>query len=266
MDPLVPAGSRASADTADTADTADPEKQYHPGQPRSLAGIAVRAFCLGGAFAAGTASALAIAVYTSSPLWRLPFLLAALSASHFLEFWTQARYNTRVASTTLFLLTGNGPGYFVAHGAAALECVLAGDALPPGLSFRAWLPRAAGDLLALSGLLAVAAGQVVRSVAMAQAGRSFNHVLQEMRKPDHVLVTAGLYGWVRHPSYFGYYWWAIGTQLVLGNSVCLVAFFVTLHVYYRNRIPREEKYLTEFFGTKYADYRRDVGTGIPFVR
>lgn len=259
MKPLDPEGSQASIEIAKS------DKQYLPGQSRSLSGIAVRAFCLGSAFTVGVIAALTIAIYTSSSLWRLPFFLATLSTFHFLEFWTQARYNTRVATMESFIFFGNGSRYFVAHTAAAVECLLSSDLFFQGLSFRSWLPYPLSGLLTLFGLFIVFASQIVRSVAMAQAGPSFNHAVQETRKTDHVLVTSGLYSRVRHPSYFGYYWWVIGIQLALGNSVCLVAFFVVLHMFYSERIPREEKSLVEFFGTKYVDYRRKVGTGIPFV-
>lgn len=228
----------------------------------------MRAFCLGIALAASVISTCAILLFTTSPLWRLPFLLATLSTFHFLEFWTQARYNPHVATTTLFLLTSNGPAYYIAHVAAAIECLLLSHTtLLSSLGLRSWFPGLLGHTLFVRvGLVMVVGGQTLRSVAMAQAGRSFNHVVQKTRKSDHVLVTTGLYGYFRHPSYFGFYWWAVGTQLVMGNTGCLVAYLVVLDQFYAERIPREESFLEDFFGEEYIDYRTKVGTGIPFVR
>lgn len=33
------------------------------------------------------------------------------------------------------------------------------------------------------------------------------------KRPGHELVTSGIYSWSRHPSYAGFFWWAVGTQV-----------------------------------------------------
>jgi Isoprenylcysteine carboxyl methyltransferase (ICMT) family len=39
---------------------------------------------------------------------------------------------------------------------------------------------------------------------------------------------------LRHPSYFGFYWWAVGTQVLLGNPFSTVMFAGVLwHFFYR---------------------------------
>ncbi len=81
------------------------DKQYLPGQLKSLAGIATRAFFLGFALSSSLISAFYLVLFTGSPLWRLPSFLAALSLFHFLEFWTTAQYNTRSAQISSFLLS-----------------------------------------------------------------------------------------------------------------------------------------------------------------
>lgn len=115
------------------------------------------------------------------------------------------------------------------------------------------------------GVAILLVGQLVRSVAMVQAGKSFNHHIQETKKATHVLVTTGLYGSLRHPSYFGFYWWVLGIQLAMGNVLCFLTYVVVLYRYYSNRIPYEESFLLKFFGDEYVDYRNKVGTKIPFV-
>jgi protein-S-isoprenylcysteine O-methyltransferase len=85
----------------------------------------------------------------------------------------------------------------------------------------------------------VAVGQTVRTAAMVQAGESFNHMVQTRRRDTHKLVTGGIYGWLRHPSYFGFYWWGVGGQLVLGNWVSLAAYTVVLWLFFINRIKSE---------------------------
>ncbi|KAJ4393687.1 farnesyl cysteine-carboxyl methyltransferase [Gnomoniopsis smithogilvyi] len=242
----------------------DPEKAYLPGEARSLSGIATRAFSLGFAQAIGISSTFAILLLTSSPLWRLPFLLSTLSLFHFLEFWTQARYNTREAGTMHFLLSANGVGYAGAHAASLVECLFT-NMLLPSHSLHAWIGPSSNIVLTLLGVATVVMGQTVRSVAMVQAGKSFNHHVQETKKASHVLVTTGLYGTFRHPSYFGFFWWVLGIQLVMGNVFCLLVYVLVLHRYYSNRIAYEESFLVKFFGNEYVDYRKRVGTKIPFV-
>lgn len=165
-----------------------------------------------------------------------------------------------------FLLSANGIAYTGAHAASALECLLTNTILP-SLSLRS--VSTAGPsvsiVLTLVGLAVVLVGQTVRSVAMVQAGKSFNHHVQETKKASHVLVTSGLYSSLRHPSYFGFYWWVLGIQLVMGNFFCFLAYVVVLYRYYSHRIPYEESFLVKFFGDEYVDYRKKVGTKIPFV-
>ena len=56
-------------------------------------------------------------------------------------------------------------------------------------------------------------GEVIRKAAMLEAGRNFNHIVQSEKRADHQLVTSGVYGWCRHPSYAGWFIWSVGTQV-----------------------------------------------------
>lgn len=243
-----------------TSTTTDPSP-YARHQPKSLSGIAIRSFCLGITLTLGLISTLALLAFTPSPLWRLPFFLAALSTFHFLEFWTTAAYNTPAADVKSFLLTANWPAYAIAHSAAAVECLVTNTLFPD----RAWAPLHSGSVLLLLGLLAVVVGQVVRSAAMVKAGQSFNHIVQQERADRHVLVTDGVYAVFRHPSYFGFFWWALGTQVVMGNVVCFWLYAVVLWRFFAGRVRVEEEFLVKFFGEDYVAYRKRVGTKIPGI-
>jgi len=214
-----------------TAPTLDPSNL--PQAPKSLSGISLRAFLLG--LTLGTSLLLTIHLLssTTSPLWRIPFFLSTLSLFHFLEYWTTATYNTRFASISAFLLSQNGSAYNVAHTAAVLECLLA-HLLFPDVSWLGFSRRQPA-LIAL-GLAMIVVGQATRTVAMAQAGSNFNHTLQMKRDAAHELVTGGIYGWLRHPSYFGFFWWGLGTQVVLGNGLCLVGYTAVLWKFFSARI------------------------------
>ena len=122
---------------------------------------------------------------------------------------------------------------------------------------------------------------------MIHAGSNFNHLIQSKKKQGHVLVTGGIYKHLRHPSYFGFFWWGLGTQVVLGNTVCLVGYGVVLWRFFRRRIEsmlipfrglrrdllltggrsctEEETLLIGFFGIDYVRYRDRTRVGIPFI-
>jgi protein-S-isoprenylcysteine O-methyltransferase len=268
---MKPSSSSDSAPPAYEDDDNDIDNilLHLPHQPKSLAGIATRSFGLGIALCAGATATVTILLCTTSPLWRLPFFLTALALFHFLEFWTTAAYNTRAAEISSFLLTANWPGYAVAHSVAALECLATHLLWPSSNNTRWTTPLGLGlglsPAVTAAGFALVVLGQTVRSMAMIHAGQSFNHQVQYQRRAGHVLVTDGVYGVLRHPSYFGFFWWALGTQLVMGNVVSLVGYAVVLWKFFSGRIKHEEAYLVSFFGGSYVDYRKRVPTRIPFV-
>lgn len=60
--------------------------------------------------------------------------------------------------------------------------------------------------------------------------------------------------WSRHPSYVGFFYWAIATQLVLGNVVSTLAFAVVLGRFFSARIRGK------FATSKAADSQTRRGT------
>ncbi|KAH7162349.1 Isoprenylcysteine carboxyl methyltransferase family-domain-containing protein [Dactylonectria estremocensis] len=236
-------------------------KPFFSGQPKSLSGIALRAFCLGIALATSGIAMLGILVFTSSPIWRVPFFLFALSIFHFLEFWCTAERNTLVAKIDSFLLTANWPSYAIAHSAAFLECGVVSVFFPN----RRWAPFGLSPWILALGLFLTVIGQIVRSVAMFQAGASFNHMVQTRKADSHRLVKTGIYAVFRHPSYFGFFYWGLGSQLVLGNVICFVGYTAVLWLFFSRRIRHEEAKLIEFFKDDYVQYRKNVGTKMPLI-
>uniref|UniRef100_A0A1I7X2N9 Protein-S-isoprenylcysteine O-methyltransferase n=1 Tax=Heterorhabditis bacteriophora TaxID=37862 RepID=A0A1I7X2N9_HETBA len=51
-------------------------------------------------------------------------------------------------------------------------------------------------------------GEILRKTAMVHAGNGFTHKLALSKRPDHRLVTSGIYSYMRHPGYAGesFYW------------------------------------------------------------
>lgn len=127
-----------------------------------------------------------------------------------------------------------------------------------------WSQRSAGAVPLLqtattaTGCLLVAAGEALRKAAMLTAARAFTHDLALKKEPTHGLVTCGVYSLLRHPGYAGFALWAVGTQLVLRNPLCAVAFAVAVARFMRARVEAEEALLVAFFGEEYERYARRV--------
>jgi len=181
--------------------------------------------------------------------------VASWSAFHWGEFAVTAGWNREKVSVDSFLLN-NGRMYHMANGLALLEYLLV-------LYFRPSLKSF--PYVSSIGIVTVFLGQFLRSGAMIKAASNFSHAIAFRKNPGHHLVTEGIYAWSRHPSYAGFFYWALGTQLVLQNPLSFCVYFVLLMRFFSSRIKAEERGLISFFGDDYVSYRNKVGTGIPFI-
>ena len=116
------------------------------------------------------------------------------------------------------------------------------------------------------GLALCLGGEALRKSAMITATSNFNHYIQHVRRQDHVLVTHGVYALCRHPSYVGWFYWSVGTQLLLGNPICAIGYLAASWSFFHGRVLEEEVTLLNFFGEQYSDYQRRVPSGLPFIR
>lgn len=182
----------------------------------------------------------------------LGIYMIAMGTFHLLEFMVTAQCNKDKVNMSSFLLT-NGIGYILAHVVACSE-----------LFYRFAYKNEHNKVVSAIALTFVLGGQIVRTLAMIQAAESFNHFVQVNKRPEHQLVKTGVYGIIRHPSYFGYYFWAIGTQLLVRNWLTFSVFAVALVIYFRQRVGPEEAALVRFFGQDYRNYRKNVWSGIFF--
>lgn len=209
-----------------------------PAGSRSLTSIAMQSFWLGFTFSFCLLATTYMTTMNPHPMWRLPAFFACLSLFHFLEFYITARYNLPAVRASSFLLFNNGRAYNVAHTLAATEILLSTYVLP--LVYRNFLFYR--PYTVLLGVFLVFLGQITRSVAMSQAGTNFNHTPAQTHREGHELVTSGVYRWLRHPSYFGFFWWALGTQVLIGNKVCLIGYTLALWKFFHGRIAGKYLY------------------------
>lgn len=86
------------------------------------------------------------------------------------------------------------------------------------------------SLVSYLGLTLCVGGEVLRKLAMFTARQNFNHVIQSTKADGHKLVTHGAYGYSRHPSYVGWFYWSIGTQVETTNRLEQEIFFFQTHI------------------------------------
>jgi len=80
-----------------------------------------------------------------------------------------------------------------------------------------------------------------------------------------VLIEAGPYRYVRHPSYSGALLTLLGFGFALGNWAGLVAAVFCLGAAHSYRIPIEEAALTAALGDPYKEYVRRTWRLVPFL-
>ncbi|KAI1231473.1 hypothetical protein IHE44_0007924 [Lamprotornis superbus] len=237
--------------------------------PRPLYKIAVRACFLGFAFGCG------LLLSAGRSAWRhFGWYMCSLSLFHYSEYLVTAINNPRSLSLDSFLLNHSFE-YNLAALSSWVEFTLEklffpGRLLCPSLTLPSytWLVWELKQITWLStvGLLMVIFGDCLRKAAMLTAGSNFNHIVQNEKSDTHTLVTSGVYGWFRHPSYVGWFYWSIGTQVLLCNPICMVGYALASWRFFRERIEEEEITLIHFFGEEYLEYKRKVPSGLPFIK
>lgn len=119
-----------------------------------------------------------------------------------------------------------------------------------------------GDTLRWIGVVLFAAGGVLRLWPVYVLGRRFSGLVAI--QSGHELVTSGIYGIIRHPSYLGLLIGSLGWALTFrsGVGVLLVALMIVPIV---ARIRAEEALLHSHFGEAYDAYCRRTSRLIPGV-
>jgi protein-S-isoprenylcysteine O-methyltransferase Ste14 len=119
-----------------------------------------------------------------------------------------------------------------------------------------------GDSLRWFGVILYAAGGILRIWPVFVLGRRFSGLVAI--QSGHSLVTTGIYGIIRHPSYLGALVFMLGGALVFrsGLGILLAAILLVPLV---ARIASEEKLLQSQFGAEYDAYRARTWRLVPFV-
>ena len=129
--------------------------------------------------------------------------VAIISVFHLSEFLAISFTNPSVATSDTFIIN-HSSAYTLAAALSWLEFSIERKCFP-GFKQHLWI--------SLLGLLLCALGEVLRKTAIYTAQHNFNHVVQSQKAKDHKLITHGVYKICRHPSYVGWFYWSIGTQV-----------------------------------------------------
>src|SRR4029453_3107047 len=117
-----------------------------------------------------------------------------------------------------------------------------------------------GDVIRWLGVALFAAGGARRIWPVFVLGRRFSGLVAI--QPGHTLVTSGVYGVIRHPSYLGLLVTSLGWALAFrsGVGVLLTALLVPTLL---ARIRAEERLLRTQFGSEYDAYCRRTWRLVP---
>jgi protein-S-isoprenylcysteine O-methyltransferase len=188
-------------------------------------------------------------------LGQLLGLLVILFFYHVSEYFIHKRLHPDKTDLTSFLIT---PEYLAAFSLGYIEYAIERYFLPFKSNSHSpfiWI-----------GVFAIVVGLYLRFAAILTAGKAFTHLVEFEARDDHKLVTNGVYRYIRHPGYFGFFVFALGTQTMLQNPLTIVVFAVVLWRFFSRRIWREERALIEMFGQDYQTYRARTPTWIPFIK
>jgi protein-S-isoprenylcysteine O-methyltransferase Ste14 len=119
------------------------------------------------------------------------------------------------------------------------------------------LPKAARWL----GVIILFTGNGVFYAAHSALGRNWSGTL-DIRE-NHTLITRGIYQYIRHPMYLGFFLLAIGIFLSSANWLLGFATLGFSTFLYIRRIDDEEKMMLETFGEAYKQYSQRTGRLLP---
>jgi len=198
---------------------------------------------------------LALIIFTKTKYYQILCYLITLTIYHYTEFFSEVLFHFQDLQKDAFLIYEN-KRWVISTLSSFAESIL-------GVYFFYEYKNI--KILFILGLIMTVIGQYFRIAALFTGKSNFTHKIQLKKRKNHVLVKYGIYSICRHPSYFGFFIWSVGIEIMCVNPICTIAFAYILFQFFKARIELEEEYLIKFFGMEYIKYRRQVGILIPFI-
>jgi protein-S-isoprenylcysteine O-methyltransferase Ste14 len=143
---------------------------------------------------------------------------------------------------------------------AALSLIGMLAAFLPAFTDRKEIWTLDGDAIRWLGVVLFAAGGALRLWPVVVLGNRFSGLVAI--QPGHTLVTSGIYGVIRHPSYLGLLVNSLGWVLAFRSGVGLLITALIIPPLLA-RIRAEERLLRTQFGAEYDAYRARTSRLIP---
>ena len=193
--------------------------------------------------------------FTNSIYYPLYLYFITLCIYHYTEFFSVLLYHFEKLSCEYFLID-QSLSWIIATIISFIETILETYYFNKYKKIKIFF---------IIGLIMTIIGQIFRIGGIYTGKKNFTHKISYEKKKEHKLVKNGVFALTRHPSYFGFYLWSIGIEIMCCNPICFIGFTFILFYFFKNRILLEEKLLIQFFGEEYLEYKKKVGILIPFI-
>ena len=198
---------------------------------------------------------ISMTFFTSSKYYPLYIYFITLCIYHYTEYFSVLLYHFEKLNYEYFLID-QSIGWVIATLVSFLETFL-------GIYYFDKYKKI--KIFFIIGFIMMVFGQFMRIGALYTGKKNFTHRIQFDKVEGHKLITHGVFAISRHPSYFGFYLWSLGIEIMCCNPLCSIAFAVVLFQFFKKRILIEEQTLIQFFGEEYLEYKAKVGILIPFI-
>jgi protein-S-isoprenylcysteine O-methyltransferase Ste14 len=118
------------------------------------------------------------------------------------------------------------------------------------------------NFVGIIGLSISVIGGVIACTSRYILGKNWSLSIQ--RKENHQLIQNGIYKIVRHPIYTGLLLLFIGNAIIVGDYRAIIAVFIVFISLWL-KLKKEEKLLSEAFGTEYMKYKNKTKAIIPYL-
>lgn len=193
--------------------------------------------------------------FTNSIYYPLYLYFITLCIYHYTEFFSVLLYHFKKLNCEYFLIN-QSLSWIIATIISFIETILETYYFNKYKKIKIFF---------IIGLIMTIIGQIFRIGGIYTGKKNFTHKISYEKKKEHKLVKNGVFALTRHPSYFGFYLWSIGIEIMCCNPICFIGFTFILFYFFKNRILLEEKLLIQFFGEEYLEYKKKVGILIPFI-
>jgi len=193
--------------------------------------------------------------FTDNIYYPLYLYFITLCIYHYTEFFSVLLYHFKKLSCEYFLID-QSLSWIIATFVSFIETILETYYFNKYKKIKIFF---------IIGLIMTIIGQIFRIGGIYTGKKNFTHKISYEKKKEHKLVKNGFFALSRHPSYFGFYLWSIGIEIMCCNPICFIGFTCILFYFFKNRILLEEKLLIQFFGEEYLEYKKNVGILIPFI-